>query len=247
MSRLSKTPQDLLAELGIPSEPGSLFEQALTHRSFAYEGPGATPHNERLEFLGDAVLGAAMADLLYRGQPQLSEGEMTQIRAALVGSVGLAKVARSVGLGEHLRLSRGEEATGGRDKDSLLADALEALIGALYLARGMQAVADFVEVIFGPAVLAALEGQGDNYKGLLQEELVRRLGERPRYEVDAYGPEHGKRFTARVYVRDELWGAGNGRSKKEAEQEAAGEALARIDEPEMSSSTFGEGPDARAS
>ncbi len=229
MSTPSSRTEDLLAALGVPPQPGSLAELALTHRSFA--GVDDDPaDNERLEFLGDAVLGTVVADILYKDHPQLTEGEMSASRAAVVGMPGLALAARELGIGTHLRLSHGEETTGGREKDSLLADTLEALIGALYLEKGMDEVARVVRELFSEAVETAVGGRGGNYKGLLQEEVVDRLSTRPRYEISSSGPEHDKRFGARVFVDGELCGEGSGRSKKEAEQEAAAQALERIND-----------------
>jgi ribonuclease-3 len=202
----------------------------LTHRSFASDGEEHPVHNERLEFLGDAVLGTVVADILYTDYPHLSEGDMTRGRAAVVGMPGLAHIARELGIGAHLRLSKGEEATGGREKDSLLADTLEALVGALYLDKGMAATSAVVRDLFSDLIETAVAGEGGNFKGLLQEEVVRRLAARPRYDVSSSGPEHDKRFTARVFVGGDLCGEGSGRSKKEAEQIAAAQALDAIDE-----------------
>jgi len=230
LSRPSSPTEDLLSLLGVPPQKGSLAELALTHRSYAGDDENYPAHNERLEFLGDAVLGAVVADILYSDHPELTEGEMTRSRAAVVGMPGLARVARELGLGAHLRLSKGEEATGGRDKDSLLADTLEALVGALYLERGLEAVALVVRKAFSTAIDLAVGGEGGNFKGLLQEEVVRRLATRPRYEVTSSGPEHDKRFNARVFVGDEPRGEGAGRSKKEAEQIAARQALEALSE-----------------
>jgi ribonuclease-3 len=232
LSRPNKNAESFLVELGVPPQPGSLAELALTHRSFAGDGDDYPAHNERLEFLGDAVLGTVVADILYNEYPLLSEGEMTRSRAAVVGMPALARVARGVGLGAHLRLSKGEDSTGGREKDSLLADTLEALVGALYLERGMTATASVIEKLFLDAIKEAVEGEGGNYKGLLQEEVVSRFATRPRYEVTSTGPEHDKRFKASVFVGDELRGEGSGRSKKEAEQIAASKALEALDSSE---------------
>jgi ribonuclease III len=230
LSTPSKRAEELLAELGVPPQRESLAELALTHRSFAGDGDDDLADNERLEFLGDAVLGAVVANILYRDHPELTEGEMTASRAAVVGMTGLARAARELGIGASLRLGHGEEITGGREKDSLLADTLEALIGALYLEKGIDAVDRVVREIFGESIATAVGGRGGNFKGLLQEVVVGRLSSRPRYEVSSSGPEHDKRFTARVYVSGELSGEGAGRSKKEAEQVAAAQALERIDE-----------------
>src|SRR5688572_2758701 len=150
VARLSRPSNStgVLQALGLPGEPGSLFETALTHRSFAYEQPLPSAHNERLEFLGDAVLGLLVADLIFRSYPDMPEGRMQPLRAAVVNSVALAELARSIGLGDFLRLGRGEEATGGRDKSSVLADSFEAVIGAAFLEKGMDRVVELFEPLF---------------------------------------------------------------------------------------------------
>lgn len=221
---------DVLRALGLPGDPGSLFETALTHRSYAYEQPLPTAHNERLEFLGDAVLGLLVADLIFRTYPDMPEGRMQPLRAAVVNSVALADLARDLGLGEYVRLGRGEEATGGRDKSSVLADCLEAVIGAAHLEHGVDRVRELFEPLFAERIEGLVEaGEDFDSKGALQELVVGSGGERPRYEVTSTGPEHDKRFTANVFVRGSLFGTGAGRSKKEAELTAAREALSRMD------------------
>lgn len=219
----------VLETLGLPGEPSGRFETALTHRSFAYEQPIPTPNNERLEFLGDAVLGLLVADLIFDAYPDMPEGRMQPLRAAVVNSVALADLARVLGLGRYIRLGRGEEATGGRDKPSLLADCLEAVIGAAYLELGDQRVTELFAPLF-MSQIAKLVDAGENFdsKGALQELVVGGGGDRPTYEVTSSGPEHDKRFAANVFVRGELFGRGKGRSKKEAELIAAREALTRI-------------------
>ena len=216
--------------MGIPAAPGSLSELALTHRSFAFEAE-LTEHNERLEFLGDAVLGAVVTDLIYRSYPDLTEGEMARLRASVVNTVALADVARSLDLGPHIRLGKGEETSGGRDKASLLADTFEAVLGAAYLDRGPDAVAAFLVPIFSELLAGVLSsGGGHDPKTALQELTVKSRSGRPSYRLASSGPDHDKRFTAEVYVGDRLCGAGSGRSKKEAEQNAAREALVRVTE-----------------
>ena len=223
----------VLDALGLPGEPGSLYEVALTHRSYAYEQPVPLPHNERLEFLGDAVLAIIVSDLVYRTYPGAPEGAMVRLRSAVVNNQSLATLARDMGLGRHLRLGRGEEASGGREKESLLADALEAGIGAAYLERGLEAVRTVLTPIFLERVIHErdrLQGGVPYYdaKTALQETAVRDHGERPLYRVFPSGPDHDKRYVAQAYVKGERCGTGKGRSKKEAEQNAAREALARI-------------------
>ena len=228
MSRASSDPRVLRA-LGLPGESGSLLELALTHRSYAFEQPDPPPHNERLELLGDAVLGLLVADLIFNTYPEMSEGEMASLRAAVVNTVALAGIARRLELGSWLRLGRGEEASGGRDKSSLLADSFEAVVGAAYLEQGL----DTVRAALSDTFLAEIErvvevGESLDAKGALQETVMRAGAPRPTYDVTSSGPDHDKRFAARVFIRSKLVGAGAGRSKKEAEQNAAREALARV-------------------
>ena len=219
----------LLSALGVPARPGSVAEVALTHRSFAFEQLETPPHNERLEFLGDAVLQGIVTEFIFRSYPELPEGEMARLRASVVEKKALAVIAREISLGDHLRLGKGEEASGGRDKASLLADALEALIGAAFLERGAGYVADILVPLFAEMIEEVIAaGGGQDPKGALQEKIARDLGLRPSYQVSSAGPDHDKRFTAKVLVEDEVVGEGVGRSKKEAELHAAREALGKL-------------------
>jgi ribonuclease III len=204
--------------------PGGLLALALTHRSYAYEH-GGLPTNERLEFLGDSVLGLVVTDELYRSQPALPEGRLAKLRASVVNMASLAGVARSLGtggVGPHLLLGRGEETTGGREKDSILADALEALIGAVHLGGGLDAAADIVHRLFDPLLAeAATRGAALDWKTSLQE-LGAALGlGPPSYQVEDEGPDHDKTFTAAVLLGGVVHGKGTGKTKKAAEQEAA--------------------------
>lgn len=220
---------------------------ALTHRSFAFEQPVEVQHNERLEFLGDAVLGLVVTDLIFHMKPELAEGDLARLRASLVNTHALADVARSLDLGTHIRLGRGEEATGGGNKSSLLADTFEAVVGAVYLDRGIDAVRAALTPIFTPRIEhASAAGERYDAKNALQEEVVRVTGSPPRYSIASSGPDHDKRFVAEVYVFDRPFGAGTGRSKKEAEHNAARAALSRLDEEGWPDTTEG-GTDARAS
>ncbi len=207
--------------------PKELLVQALSHRSFCAENPDA-PSNERLEFLGDAVIGLAVTDELFRREPGLSEGDMARLRAGLVSMDSLARVAEEIGVGEALLLGRGEEATGGRKKASILADAMEALVGAVYLAAGYGRAKGLVLRLLKKAMREALAQPfyGD-YKTRLQEEAAR-LGKEVTYRHTWRGPEHDRRFTARVLLGGEEVARGEGRSKKEAEQAAARIALERL-------------------
>ena len=216
----------LEAALGTAVEPG-LLERALTHRSYAYEH-GGLPTNERLEFLGDSVLGVIITDALYRKHPDLAEGQLAKLRASVVNTRALAGVARSLELGRWLRLGKGEEVTGGRDKASILADTMEALIGAVYLDRGLEAATVMVRRLFDPLMLAATEeGAALDWKTSLQELTAARGLGVPEYVVGESGPDHQKAFTAAAVVQGAVHGEGAGRSKKEAEQQAA-EAAWRV-------------------
>ena len=243
-------PASLLTSLGLPAPEGSIYELALTHRSFAFEHEVPLPHNERLEFLGDAVLGFIITDMIFRTRPELPEGELTKLRKSVVEGKALAQIARDVGLGAHLRLGKGEEASGGRDKDSLLENTFEALIGAVYIDRGLAALTEILEPVFGSLLDdSATSGSGEDAKTALQEYVVRERGTRPSYRVASSGPDHDKRFDADVYINEELYGVGSGTSKKAAEQVAAREALDRLEREYVPPSQVTEEarPDARAS
>jgi ribonuclease-3 len=210
----------LEAALGTGIEAG-LLERALTHRSYAYEH-GGLPTNERLEFLGDAVLGIVVTDALYTTHPDLPEGALAKLRASVVNTRALAGVARRLELGRWICLGRGEEATGGRDKNSILADTMEAVIGAVYLDRGISGATVLVRTLFDPLMAAAAsEGAELDWKTALQEVMASRGLGVPDYRITESGPDHDKRFAAQVLVAGEPLGRGDGRSKKEAEQVAA--------------------------
>ena len=213
--------------------PHGLLGLALTHRSYAYEN-GGLPTNERLEFLGDSVLGLVVTDELYRSQPDLPEGQLAKLRASVVNMTSLAAVARRIGeggIGPRLLLGRGEETTGGRDKDSILADALEALIGAVHLGCGLDTAGALVHRLFDPLLVeAATRGAGLDWKTSLQElGAARGLGA-PSYLVEDAGPDHAKTFTASVVLAGTVHGTGTGRTKKAAEQEAAEAAWRSLSE-----------------
>ncbi len=218
-----------------------LLERALTHRSYAYEN-GGLPTNERLEFLGDSVLGVIITETLYLAYPDLPEGQLAKLRAAVVNMRALADVSRALGLGEFIRLGRGEESTGGRDKSSILADGLEALIGAVYLDGGLVAATDLVHRLFDELIEhAARLGAGLDWKTSLQELTAAQLLGIPYYEVSESGPDHEKTFVAAVRLGGAVFGVGTGRSKKEAEQEAAEEAWNRIRQAAEAGLTAAEG------
>ncbi len=219
---------DLRSALGGPELASELLELALTHRSFAYEN-GGLPTNERLEFLGDAVLGVVVTDTLYRAHPGLSEGRLAKLRAAVVNARALAEVALTIGLGEHIKLGRGEETTGGRAKSSILSDTVEAVIGAVYLSGGFEVACDVVHLLFDPLMeTAAGLGAGLDWKTSLQELSAEHSLGVPEYVLEDKGPDHEKTFTAQVQVGEHRYGHGTGRSKKEAEQQAAETAYRAI-------------------
>jgi ribonuclease-3 len=205
-----------------------LMDRALMHRSFAYEN-GGLPTNERLEFLGDSVLGLIVTDTLFRKHPDLPEGNLAKLRAAVVNSRALAGVARGLRLGSYIRLGKGEESTGGRDKSSILADTLEAVIGAVYLDGGMEAADPLVHRLFDPVIArSARLGAGLDWKTSLQELTAAEELGGPEYLVDESGPDHQKSFRAIAKVGGQVWGEGEGRTKKEAEQQAAEAAWTAI-------------------
>ena len=215
---------ELSARLGYSfSDPG-LLGLALCHRSYAQEHGGAS--NERLEFLGDAVLDLAVADSTYRSYPDLAEGALTTVRKGVVSTDSLAKVATTLELGDWLRLGKGEESSGGRQKPALLADAFEAILGAVYLDAGLDAAQAFVGRHLGEAIAieVAAPGHGDA-KTLLQESVVAEGSEAPAYAVEGSGPDHERSFEATVTIAGVVAGQGRGRSKKAAEQAAARAAL----------------------
>lgn len=227
MTRNNVERDALTEKLGVDIDP-ELLSLALTHRSFAYEN-GGIAHNERLEFLGDSVLGQAVTVRLFTGHPDLDEGSLAKRRASVVSTVALAEVARGIGLGDHVRLGRGEILTGGRDKDSILADTMEALIGATYLSAGPDAATAMVLRLVEP-LLADPEryGAAMDPKTSLQE-IAARLGlAAPVYGVEATGPDHDRRFTATVTVGDVVT-TGRGSSKKQAEMAAALTAWRELD------------------
>jgi ribonuclease III len=215
------------------ADPGLLAE-ALAHRSWCAEH-GAAKSNERLEFLGDAVLGLVVAEHTFRLHPQLSDGQLSKVRAAVVNTRALAAVARAVDLPSHLRLGKGEHASGGRSKDSILADTTEAVIGAVYLDGGLEAARRVILAVIAPRIEAAVGEPGESdHKSRLQELSVHLGRGVPEYRIEGFGPDHARRYLATVYVAGQRLGEGEGRSKKDAEQaaaRAAGDVLALTNEP----------------
>ncbi len=218
--KAGRDPAELQHALGVPVMPASL-ERALTHRSYAYENDNP-PTNERLEFLGDSVLGLVVTDTLFRRYPNMPEGQLAKLRAAVVQMRALAEVARELSLGSYVRLGRGEEGTGGRNKASILADTLEAVIGAVYIDCGLDEASALVHRLFDSVIArSARLGAGLDWKTSLQELTAARMLGVPDYKVEESGPDHQKSFRAVVIVGGRELGSGEGRSKKEAEQHAA--------------------------
>jgi ribonuclease III len=216
----------LLAALGYEPHDDALLAQAFAHRSWCAEHP-EYESNERLEFLGDSVLGFVVADHVYRAEARLTEGALTAVHKAVVNSVCLAEVAIDLGLGDHLRLGKGEEQSGGREKPSILADAMEAVLGAVYLDGGIEEVRRLVLDLLGARIQSAIDaGGGDqDHKSRLQERLATITTATASYAFDATGPDHARHFTVTVSAAGHPLGVGTGRSKKQAEQQAARAAL----------------------
>jgi ribonuclease-3 len=213
----------LAAALGVELD-AELLTRALTHRSYAYEH-GGLPHNERLEFLGDAVLGLVVTETLYRTHPDLPEGKLAKLRASVVNMRALADIGRGIGpdgIGAFVRLGRGEETTGGRDKSSILADTVEAILGAIYLEHGLDGAARVVHALFDELMHdVATTSAGLDWKTTLQELTAERGLGVPEYQMTSAGPDHAKVFTARAVVAGRTFAACTGHSKKESEQAAA--------------------------
>ncbi|GAA2559385.1 ribonuclease III [Mycolicibacterium diernhoferi] len=219
--------ESLLDALGVVL-PADLLTIALTHRSYSYEN-GGLPTNERLEFLGDAVLGLTITEELYHRHPDRPEGDLAKLRASIVNTQALADVGRKLGLGEHLLLGKGEESSGGADKSSILADGVESLLGAIYLAKGNEVAREAVLRLFSELLdTAPTLGAGLDWKSSLQELSVAKGLGPPTYTVTAQGPDHDKEFTAVVTVAEREYGRGIGRNKKEAELKAAAAAWSAI-------------------
>jgi ribonuclease III len=220
---------ELAGRLGVDIDDPEVLAPALVHRSWCAENPGHES-NERLEFLGDAVLGLIITDHAFHAYTTLSEGELTDVRKAVVNAVTLAEVADELNLGDHLLLGKGEEQSGGREKPSILADALEAVLGAVYVSAGTEEAHDLVLRLLGARVAEAHAGGpgGQDYKSRLQELAARHFDEAPRYETLAEGPDHARRFHVTVAVAGVPRGTGDGRSKKQAEQVAARDAYATL-------------------
>ena len=219
----------LQVRLGHSFADPALLRRAMCHRSWVAEAPDDEASNERLEFLGDAVLGWVVADLVFRDFGDLAEGALTDLRKSVVNANALAEVARELDLGDHLLLGRGEDAAGGREKTSILSDAMEAVLGAVYLDGGRDAAFDLVERLFSQRLTESVGGLHRlDHKSALQELLARSGRPVPDYRVTSSGPDHDKTFVAKVVVGRETLGRGEGRSKKAAEQAAAEAAYVEL-------------------
>ncbi len=217
----------LIEALGI-SVKTELLDLALTHRSFAYES-GGIPTNERLEFLGDSVLGLVVTQELYDQLPDMDESRLSPLRSGVVNTKALAQIARDLKIGQFLRIGKGEETSGGREKNSILADALEATIGAIYIEHGFEATAKIILKWFRPVIASAMEqGMGIDGKTALQELTASRNLGLPEYVVTETGPDHDKSFTANALVGGEVIATGEGKSKRDAEQAAARSAYLKL-------------------
>lgn len=220
--------QDFQNGLGVHFESLELLQQAFVHRSFLNENPGfPLSSNERLEFLGDAILGFVAAEFLYKRFPEMSEGELTNLRAALVRTETLARIARRLLLGGYLYLGRGEQASGGRERPLILASAFEALVGAVYLDQGLETVREFLLQQLEPELHRAIRLKlSKDFKSMLQELAQGKWQVTPVYETVAVGgPDHAREFTIEVRLGARVVGTGRGKSKRKAEQEAARQAL----------------------
>jgi ribonuclease III len=219
------------AILGYRFTTTSHMVDALTRRSFWHENRDiCSGHNERLEFLGDAVLGLVVADMLYQEYPDAEEGGLQKKRASIVNKKALARVMRRLNLGKFIRMGRGDELSGCRDRDSILADTLEALIAAVYLDGGFERATEVIEKHFYPLVSRCATAEGiEDCKSLLQEKAQGQLGITPTYQVmDQWGQDHQKTFCVGAYLGNEVVGVGKGRNKREAQQNAAREALSKL-------------------
>jgi len=217
---------ELLSELDVEVDV-QLFELSLTHRSYAYEA-GKIPSNERLEFLGDAVLEIVVTDHIFRTYPELAEGELAKLRSSVVSAVALARVARSLEIGPLIKLGKGEIATGGSDKKSILADTTEAIIGCIYLSQGMDAASRFIHHVIDPLILEVVDaGEYADFKTVVQERCAQH-GWKLAYEVEGSGPDHDRHYVATVLIDGVVRGRGAGTNKRRAEQLAAKEAVAAL-------------------
>ncbi len=223
--------KELEEKIGVKIEDKQLFSKAFTHRSYLNEDPKINESNEKLEFLGDSIISFVVANYLFRNYPNLSEGDYTDIRAHLVSGETLGKVAKNLKLGKFLKLSKGEEKVGGREKTSILADTYEALVGAIFLQSGLKSAEEFVKrTLINPYLLPMVKNKTYlSPKTLLQEYFQKQKHQLPKYEIlKTEGPEHKKVYTIGVFFDQKKLAEGKGRSKKKAEEKAAEKALEKI-------------------
>ena len=222
---------ELADRLGHTYSDTTLLSHALAHRSYCAENEGVES-NERLEFLGDSVLGLAVTGYIFANYPQLPEGKLAKLRASVVNTESLAQIAENLEVGQHLLLGNGEDQSGGREKPSILADTVEALIGSVYTDAGWDRARDVVLALTVQLIeSAALEPGGADYKTKLQELAASNDLPSPRYEITGQGPDHDRSFIAKTYIGSELYGEGEGTSKKRAEQAAAEVVLEKLQNP----------------
>lgn len=218
--------KDIQEQINYQFQNESLLTEALTHSSYANEQKGSVRHNERLEFLGDAVLSIVVSDYIFENCPEMPEGALTKLRASLVCEKSLFDFAKQIDLGSYIKLSNGERKNGGAHRPSIVSDAFEALIAAIYLDGGVKAAQDFILRFVIPEIEHHRNNSFKDYKTKLQEIIQKNPGERLEYKlVSATGPDHDKHFKMEVHLNSNVIGRGGGRSKKEAEQQAAREAL----------------------
>ncbi len=225
MSRSAAKTDKLEKILGVKFKSSALFEEALTHKSFAMEQGGTVPFNERLEFLGDSVLSAVVAHYLFAKFPDVDEGRLSQLKSMLVSRPSLTAWGKQIKLGAYLRLSEGEVSTGGRERDSIVGNAMEAVLGAMYLEAGFEKTRAFIDTLLSKRKRLVTS----DYKSRLQEWAQKKYKVPPSYTVSrSFGPDHAKTFEMSVSLGSDVLGEGSGKSKKEAEQAAARNALKRI-------------------
>lgn len=219
--------ENLQKKIGYHFKNTNLLQEALTHSSYANEHKSKKiKHNERLEFLGDAVLSIVVSDYIFNNCPELPEGELTKLRATLVCEKSLFEFSKSIELGKYLMLSRGEKNNGGANRPSIVSDAFEALIAAIYIDGGIEPATDYILKFVIPAIKNSKKKKINDYKTTLQEIIQKNPGEHLEYVIiDESGPDHNKHFVVEVHLNSNVIGKGGGRSKKEAEQQAAREAL----------------------
>lgn len=221
--------EQLQKKINIYFKQPELLRLAMIHPSYLAEYPEEEHHNQRLEFLGDAILGSAVAYYLYQHYPDATEGELTKIRAAVVCEASLARIARELNLGDYICLGRGEVISGGKDRASILADAFEALTAAIFLDQGWENVCNFLWSLLEKEIEQAVQGVSSDFKTMLQEIIQRRGYDRLSYRLlSETGPDHDKFFTSGVFLNDRLLGSGSGKTKKESEQQAAREAIEQL-------------------